>query len=32
MLNVTIIDTYPLKQLISKKMKSLEMNQRDTGG
>ena len=26
MLNITIIDTYPLKQLISKKLKLLKMN------
>ena len=26
MINVTIIDTYPLKQLISRKLKLLEVN------
>ena len=26
MLNITIIDTYPLKKLISKKLKLLQMN------
>ena len=26
MMNITIIDTYPLKQLVSRKLKLLEMN------